>query len=60
MRMLIDLVFVFVFMALALTCLITFFCTGYNRFELVVYAIFSYILSMILLDAYVKHLNYNK
>lgn len=60
MRMLIDLVFVFFFMALALACLITFFCTGYNRFDLVVYAIFSYILSMIMLNAYVKQLNYNQ
>lgn len=60
MRMLIDLVFVFVFMVLALACLITFFCTGYNRFDLVVYAIFSYILSMMMLNAYIKQLNYNK
>lgn len=60
MRMLIDLVFVFVFMALALACLITFFCTGYKRFDLVVYAIFSYILSMMMLNAYIKQLNYNK
>ena len=60
MRMLIDLVFVFVFMVLALACLITFFCTGYNRFDLVVYAIFSYIPSMMMLNAYIKQLNYNK
>ena len=60
MRMLIDLVFVFVFMVLALACLITFFCTGYNRFDLVVYAIFSYILSMMMLNTYIKQLNYNK
>ena len=58
--MLIDLVFVFVFMVLALACLITFFCTGYNRFDLVVYAIFSYIPSMMMLNAYIKQLNYNK
>ena len=60
MRMLIDLVFVFFFMILALACMITFFCIGYNRFDLVVYAICSYILSMIMLNAYVKQLNYNK
>lgn len=54
MRMLIDLVFVFVFIVLALGCLITFLCTGFNRFDLVVYAIFSYILSMLLLNAYVQ------
>ena len=52
MRMLIDLVFVFVFMVLALGCLITFFCTGLNRIDLVVYAIFSYILSMLMLNSY--------
>ena len=60
MRMLIDLVFVFVFIVLALGCLITFLCTGFNRFDLVVYAIFSYILSMLLLNAYVQQKNYNK
>lgn len=60
MRMLIDLVFVFVFMILALAGMITFFCTGFKRFDLVVYAIFSYILSMLLLNAYVKQINYNK
>ena len=60
MRMLIDLVFVFVFFVLALACLITFFCSDGNRFDLLVYAIFSAILSMLLLNTYVKRLNYNK
>lgn len=60
MRLLIDLVFVIVFIALALGCLITFFCSDGNRFDLLVYAIFSTILSMLMLNTYVKRLNYNK
>ena len=60
MKMLIDLVFVFVFIAIALGCLITFFCHDSNRFDLLVYAIFSTILSMLMLNSYVKRLNYNK
>lgn len=60
MRMLIDLVFVFVFFALALGCLITFFCSKGNRFDLLVYAIFCTIISMIMLNTYVKQLNYKK
>ena len=58
--MLIDLVFVFVFIAIALGCLITFFCSDGNRFDLLVYAIFRTILSMLILNSYVKRLNYNK
>ena len=60
MRLLIDLVFAFVFSVIAVGCLIAFFCSDGNRFDLLVYAIFSAILSMLMLNSYAKRLNYNK
>ena len=48
MTRLIDLFFTFMFFGLAIVCIVVFLTTGCNRVDLAVYAIFSAILTMIL------------
>lgn len=52
MTRLIDLFFTFMFLVLTMVCIAVFLTTGCNRVDLAVYAIFSAILTMILIRSF--------
>lgn len=60
MTKLIDISFTLFFMVLAIACTLIFLYTGCKRIDLAVYGVCSYMLSMILLNSYIKHLNLEK